>query len=223
MKQPDYPKELLLAALLLAPMIYLGIVWNSIPIVVPPDFNAIGAPGGPTGGRTEIMLLMIFLFVTNAMLYFLFRYIPNIEGEPPPEAAAHLKKYYRVRFMIHIYLAVFTMAIIFMVSKGKELLMERWAFIGIGLLIIAIGAVLKDLPPNNYVGVRTPCTLKSAEVWKATHRMASTLWISAGVVIILCSFFLKIVTGVFVIIFAVFVLAALPYIYSYRLYNTNQG
>ena len=110
-----------------------------------------------------------------------------------------------------------------MVSQGRPFIMERWAFIGVGLLITGIGYYLRRLKPNNYVGVRTPWTLQSDEVWKETHQMASTLWISAGLVIIVAGFFLSLITGVFIIFFAAIVLAALPYIYSFRLYNKDKG
>lgn len=222
MKQPDYPKELLLLALLLAPMVYLGIIWNTLPTIIPTNFNVQGTPDR-VGGKSEVLLLMIFLFFTNALLYFLFRYIPKTEGEPGPEAAMHQREYYRIRFMIHIYLSLFTGGIIFMLSQGREVVMERWAFIGVGVLIAVIGLYLKKLQPNNYVGVRTPWTLQSTAIWKETHRMAGTLWLSTGIVIILASFFLPLVTGVFVLIFVAFILAALPYIYSFRLYNTDKG
>ena len=218
MKQPDLTRELLILALLLVPMAYLAIIWNALPAIIP-------AGGLEIGSKSDFLLLMIFLFFTNALIYFLFRYIP---AEDDAQAATkgletEHREYYRIRFLIHSYQALFTCIIIFMVSQGRSFIMERWAFIGVGLLITGIGYYLRNLKPNNYVGVRTPWTLQSNEVWKETHHMASTLWISAGVVIIVAGFFLSLITGVFIIFFAAIVLAALPYIYSFRLYNKDKG
>ncbi|PSL47487.1 uncharacterized protein DUF1648 [Chitinophaga niastensis] len=225
MKQPDYTKELLILALLLVPMVYLAIIWNYLPAVIPTNFNATGVPER-VGAKSDFLLLMIFLFFTNALIYFLFRYIPKVDETQvvPASTEAELnKEYYRIRFLIHSYQAVFTCIIIFMVSKGQPFVMEHWAFVGVGLLIVGIGYYLRKLKPNNYVGVRTPWTLQSSEVWTETHRMASNLWISAGAVIIVAGFFLSLITGVFIIFFVAIVLAALPYIYSFRLYNKDKG
>ncbi|MEC5146859.1 SdpI family protein [Chitinophaga sp. 212800010-3] len=220
MKQPDLTKELLILALLLVPMAYLAIIWNYLPTTLPgnPESQEVSS-------RSDFLLLMIFLFFTNALIYFLFRYIPKADEAQVAPSAIELehREYYRIRFMIHTYQALFTCAIIFLVSQGRAFVMERWAFVGVGLLITGIGYYLRRLKPNNYVGVRTPWTLQSAEVWNRTHQMASNLWVSAGVVIMISGFFLSLITGVFIIFFAAIVLAALPYIYSFRLYNQDKG
>lgn len=223
MKQPDFTKELLILALLLVPMAYLAIIWNSIPAVLSTNANALDTTEVST--KRDFLLLMIFLFFTNALIYFLFRYIPAAGEKQITPSAIELehKEYYRIRFLIHAYQAIFTCVIIFLVSQGKSFIVERWAFIGVGLLITGIGFYLRNLKPNNYVGVRTPWTLQNTGVWTETHLMASNLWVSAGVVIIVAGFFLSLITGVFIIFFVAIVLAALPYIYSFRLYNKDKG
>lgn len=221
MKQTKASKEMFILALLLLPMAYLAIIWNTLPLSIPTDQSV----SEQAEGRTAFLLLMIFLFVTNALIYALFRFIPKTTEDSPAVANVELREFYRIRFIIHTYLALFTCIIIFMVSQGKPFAMERWAFVGVGLLIAGIGLYLwkLQLEPNHYVGVRTPWTLQDKEIWKETHRMAGTLWVSAGVVIMIAGFFLSLVTGVFLIFFAAIVLAALPYIYSFRLYNKDKG
>ncbi|HVI47404.1 MAG TPA: SdpI family protein [Chitinophaga sp.] len=222
MKKPIITNELLILALLILPMAYLAIVWNSLPAIIPTNFNAGGIPER-VGGKSEFLLLMIFLFFTNALVYFLFRYIPRTEESSYTTPNIDQRDYYRIRFLIHICMAVFTCIIIFMVSQGRSFVMERWAFLGVGVLIGGIGYYLRKLEPNHYVGIRTPWTLMSSDIWKETHRMASTLWLSTGIVIIISGFFLPLVTGVFIVIFVSVILAALPYIYSFRLYNKDKG
>jgi uncharacterized membrane protein len=224
MQKPDIPKELLILLLLLLPMAYLGIAWNTLPAVIPTNFDISGVPQR-MGNKGDFLLLMIFLFLTNLLLYFLFRYLPG-EGSPEalPEQTGHdHRAYYRIRFMIHIYLAIFTCIIIFMVSRSLPFIMERWTFIGVGLLIALLGAYLRKLQPNYFVGVRTPWTLKSPEIWKKTHDMAGRMWLWTGIIVIVAGFFLPLVTGVFVLIFIGAILAALPYIYSFRLDNEDKG
>lgn len=224
MKQTDLFKEVLLLALLILPMVYLGAIWNSLPEIIPTNFNLNGVPDR-AGDKSEFLLLMIFLFFTNGLLYFLFRYIPRPGEDDTTEAdvIAHIRAYYAIRFRIHIYLAVFTSMIIYLVSIGRELFLEKWVFAGVGILIVLIGFYLRRLEPNNFVGVRTPWTLKDDGIWRETHRMASLLWIFAGIGIIVGGIFLTVVSGVFLFIFAAGALAALPYIYSYRQYYKTQG
>lgn len=224
MQKPDIPKELLLLLLLLIPMAYLGIIWKWLPAEIPTNFNLNGVPQR-VGGKSDFLLLMIFLFLTNLLLYFLFRYLPGAgeEEDTPPATEGHQREYYRIRFMIHIYLAVFTSLIIFMVSRGLPFFMERWTFAGVGLLIALLGAYLKRLQPNYFVGVRTPWTLQSKEIWRKTHIMAGNLWLWTGIVTVIAGFFLPLITGVFILMFAGAILAALPYIYSFRLFNEDKG
>jgi uncharacterized membrane protein len=110
-----------------------------------------------------------------------------------------------------------------MVSHGRSFIMERWVFTGVGLLVAVIGGYLRKLHPNYFVGVRTPWTLRSSEIWEQTHHMAGTLWLWTGIITIVAGFFLPVVTGVFLFIFIGAILAALPYIYSFRLYHTDKG
>ncbi|MBW8685375.1 SdpI family protein [Chitinophaga rhizophila] len=224
MKKPDIGQELLLLLLLLLPMIYLGIIWPSLPDVMPTNFSVNGV-ADRVGSKSDFLLLMTFLFLTNLLLYFLFRYIPHVD-EPdadPNEMVIFHRKYYQIRFMIHIYLAIFTAAIIFMASQGHPFVIERWVFTGTGLLIGAIGLFLRRVEPNYFVGVRTPWTLKSEDIWRETHAFAGNLWVCTGAATIIAGFFLPVVTGTFLLIFIGGILAALPYIYSYRLFNTDKG
>lgn len=224
MKQTDLGKEVLLLVLLILPMVYLGIIWNSLPEIIPTNFNLQGVPDR-LGDKSEFMLLVIFMFFTNGLLYFLFRYIPKVGEDETTieEMRSHIRAYYAIRFGIHIYLAIFTSLIIYLVSAGHEFFLEKWVFVGVGILIVAIGFYLRGLEPNNFVGVRTPWTLKDPGIWRETHRMAGLLWIFVGLGIIVGGMFLTVVSGVFLFVFAAGALAALPYIYSYRQYYRTQG
>ena len=186
MKKPEIGQELLLLLLLILPMAYLGIIWPYMPEVMPTNFNVDGV-AERVGNKSDFLLLMTFLFFTNGLLYFLFRYI------------------------------------IFMASQGHPFVVERWVFTGVGMLIGVLGLYLKRLEPNYFIGVRTPWTLQSDDIWRLTHHFAGTLWLCTGIAMIVVGFFLPVVTGVFLLIFAGAILAALPYIYSFRLFHTDKG
>ncbi len=86
----------------------------------------------------------------------------------------------------------------------------------IGLVLVAIGNVMGKTTRNFFIGVRTPWTLTSPEVWSRTHRLAGRLFVAAGLVFILGA-----AVGLAPrLMLAVVVAAALvPVAYSYWLYR----
>ncbi|RAJ11015.1 hypothetical protein LX64_00622 [Chitinophaga skermanii] len=223
MIRPNYFREILFIALLFLPMVYLGIVWPSLPNIFPSNYNLFTGTPERVGPKSDILLLLIFLFVTNGVLYALFRYIPKTEDEPPQEAKSHMAQYYRIRFRIHFFLSLFSCTLIWMASHGKVMFLEKWTFLFVGLMVATIGVFLKNLHPNNYVGVRTPWTLQSDINWTLTHHMASKLWLFTGIAIAVGGMFIPMVAGICLFIVTAGILAYLPFVYSYRLFYKEQG
>lgn len=55
----------------------------------------------------------------------------------------------------------------------------------VGLLFILIGNFSPKFKHNYFIGVRTPWTLASEDVWKKTHRFAGKVFVVAGVLLLL--------------------------------------
>jgi uncharacterized membrane protein len=51
----------------------------------------------------------------------------------------------------------------------------------LGVLLIVVGAVLGQVRPNWFVGIRTPWTLSSERSWSATHRAGRWVMIGMGI------------------------------------------
>lgn len=58
----------------------------------------------------------------------------------------------------------------------------------VGLLMIIIGNYLGKLKKNWFVGIKTPWTLSSDDVWTKTHRLGGILFIIFGLVIMIAPF-----------------------------------
>lgn len=58
--------------------------------------------------------------------------------------------------------------------------MTRVVTAAVGLLFAGIGNYLGKTTPNFFVGVRTPWTIASPEVWTRTHRFAGWLFVLCG-------------------------------------------
>ena len=82
-------------------------------------------------------------------------------------------------------MALFMLAIqivTFEVALGRGWDISKLVPAGVGLLLAVIGNYLSKFPKNFFVGIRTPWTLASDEVWFKTHRLAGWLFSIAGVV-----------------------------------------
>ena len=59
----------------------------------------------------------------------------------------------------------------------------------LGLLFIFIGFMLRQAKRNFFIGIRTPWTLSSDRVWDKTHQIGSILFMIAGALAVIGSFF----------------------------------
>lgn len=94
-------------------------------------------------------------------------------------------------------------------------------FASIGVLLAVIGSFLGRLEKNFWMGVRTPWTLASDEVWQRTNRLAGQLFIAGGAATVIASFFPAAVVPIFIAVITVAALASV--IYSYVLYRQIEG
>ena len=55
-------------------------------------------------------------------------------------------------------------------------------------LILVLGNYMGKLRPNYFVGVKTPWTLESEEVWIKTHRLTGYIWVIASSIMLIVLF-----------------------------------
>ena len=88
----------------------------------------------------------------------------------------------------------------------------------IGLLFIFIGFMLRQAKRNFFIGIRTPWTLSSDRVWEKTHQIGSTLFMLAGALALIGSFFGG-MTAFWMLMIPIFGSTIFLVIYSYVLYK----
>jgi immunity protein, SdpI family len=105
---------------------------------------------------------------------------------------------------------------------GYSVKIDRLMPIGIGLLLIVLGNYLTRVEPNWFVGIRTPWTLSSDNVWRKTHRTGGWLMVVGGFVVAACAFLPH---GAFLPLFvgAIVIIAVIPIVQSYVLWRREQG
>jgi len=88
---------------------------------------------------------------------------------------------------------------------------------GIGLLFFYVGILLENAKRNWFIGIRTPWTLSSENVWNKTHKIGGKLFKIVGLIIILGVFFQKYV--LFFILAPSLLTAGYLVVYSYYEYQ----
>ena len=70
-------------------------------------------------------------------------------------------------------------------ALGAPLDPLRGGIVGLGLVLAVTGNVLGKVTPNFFIGVRTPWTLASPEVWRRTNRAAGWVMVTLGALVAL--------------------------------------
>jgi len=205
-------KEWYMIILLLAPFIASFILWENMPDIVPVHFNAAGEADdfGPKW-------INAFLLPGIALSTYLFLLIipaidpkKRIENTQKPIAA--------IRIVISLFLiGVYVM--VMMKTFDIEADIGQFILVSVGVLIAITGNYMNSIKPNYFIGLRTPWTLEDPEVWKKTHRFASRLWIIGGLFMAITAFIPTLKGSLYVIVGSVILLAIIPLIYSYQIFN----
>ena len=74
------------------------------------------------------------------------------------------------------------------------------------------------IKPNWFMGIRTPWTLSSEEVWNRTHRLAGKIFIVMGLIMIL-GIFMSGETYWKIFPIVIIILVFVPVVYSYLIYQ----
>lgn len=189
--------------------------YPSLPDPMPSHWNLAGEVDGwlpkPWG-------VWVFPLVGTAM-WGLFALLPMISPKgfrlEPARRAYDIIWFVMICFMGGVQLAVFLQALGHG-GPGIELVVPLMT----GGLFVLVGNYLSKFPRNFFVGIRTPWTLASEEVWNRTHRVGGWIFMGAGVLIALSPF---VHFAMPLLVTAVIIAALVPVLYSYLLYRRLEG
>jgi uncharacterized membrane protein len=162
----------------------------------------------------------MLLFLLPVLTYILMLVIPKIDPKKKIELMGG--KYYQLKFILVLFMSALAF-IILNISANQSTSSPNLIFIPIGVLFIALGNYFKVIQPNYFIGIKTPWTLESKEVWKLTHAIAGKLWIAGGLIIVVTS--VAIVKSVFIYVFGgvVAIISLVPIVYSYFKFKELKG
>lgn len=105
-------------------------------------------------------------------------------------------------------------------ANGQNVHINEMIFAGVGLLFIVLGNYMGKVRKNFFIGIRTPWTLASDEVWSRTHRLGGKVFILIGLFMMLNGFVRFPVQW---LIASIIIVALVPVIYSYVIYRRIEG
>ena len=201
-------KTLIICSIITILPIFIGLIlWNQLPEQMPTHWNAAGEVDGWSSkpfaifGLPLIMLGAQWLCVLGTLA--------------DPKKANHPDKVLHLVFWIIPVLSVVLNAVTIAAALGKEVRMEVFMPILIGLILTIVGNYMPKCKQNYTIGIKIPWTLNSEENWNRTHRFAGWLWTFSGVGIMATGFF----GGVWIFLPIVFLMVFAPIVYSFLLFR----
>ena len=107
------------------------------------------------------------------------------------------------------------------VSLGMRIDMLRAMLFGAGLMFVLLGNYMPRLRANWWMGIRTPWTLDSDEVWRRTHRLGGRLFVGAGAVTMVATLLPREAASAIAAV-SITTAALIPVIYSYLVWRTER-
>lgn len=205
-------KELPIIGFVLLPFMYLGYLWNSLPEKVPIHWNY---KGEIDDWGTKYSLIG-FLFLLPVLTYVLMLVIPKIDPKKRVELMGG--KYYQIKFVLVVFMSVLALFIIHS-SNSQTLSSPSIVFVLLGALFMALGNYFKVIKQNYFLGIKTPWTLESEEVWKLTHILAGKLWIVGGLLIVIFSLVLTENINFYIFLGITAIISIVPIVYSYIIFK----
>ncbi len=166
---------------------------------------------GEVNGYMPKFWALLFMPVLMAMVAGLMYFFPTID--PLRKNVDKFREYYEtfIAVLMGFLLLVHLQTVLW--NAGTQIDPGITISLGLAVLMVYIGFMMGKAKRNWFIGIRTPWTLSSDEVWDKTHALGSKMFMGAGVVVAIGTF-IPDYRFVFVIL-PVLVAAIVPAAYSY--------
>lgn len=174
-------------------------------------WNAAGEPDETMPKATALALVPVL----SAFLLGLFAVLPRID--PLRENIVEFRPHYDWFVVVFTAFMAILHAGILAFNLGYEFDFLVLIVGGLALLFFYVGVLLEHAERNWFVGIQTPWTLSSTEVWDRTHALGSRLFKLAALASALSLLFGE--YALYVVLIVILAVAAITVAYSYYLYE----
>ena len=187
------------------------VVYPDLPQQMAVHFDATGQPDDYLSKPFAVGLLPALAVGLTALVAF----SPRLD--PLGENFAAFQRYYDLVAVVTVGILAYVHGLVLAYNLGYAFQMQQVLAPMLAVVGVTFGYVIEHAEQNWFVGIRTPWTLSSEEVWKRTNERSGILFKIAGVVALLAIPFPE--YFVYVAIAPLALAALIPTVYSYVLYR----
>jgi uncharacterized membrane protein len=202
---------ILLIAMIAIAFIAGILLYNQMPDPMPSHWDA---QGNVNGFMDKFWGVFLMPLITIGMV-LLFLAIPEID--PLKTNIATFRDLYNLFIVLIVGFMLYTYALTLLWALNYQFNMTTMILPPVGLIFIAAGYMMGKSKRNFFIGIRTPWTLSSDNVWNKTHQLGKWIFIGAGIATILCTFLGEI--GFWFMMTVLILAAFVPIVYSYILWQ----
>ncbi len=178
-------------------------------------WNSFGEVDGYVSKNFGLFVLPAFLI----LIFLLLRFVPRLD--PLKENVEKFQREFNnfISIIVLFFFYIYSASILW--NLGYEFNMNLAIVPAMAVLFFYSGVLISKAKRNYFIGIRTPWTLSSDEVWDKTHQFGGKLFKISGAVCLVAILFGKFA---FAIIISVVLAAALmSIIYSYLIWRRSQS
>lgn len=183
--------------------------WPQLPEQVPTHWGPAGMPDRWAPKLTGALIGPVM----GVFFYVLVWALPLLDPR-----ARHMAESSQVIEVIRSILCAFALFMTYLTLSASvtpdQHLPLSGLMVGLGLLFVVLGNYLPKVRSNFFIGIRTPWTLSSEDVWYRTHRLGGKLMVAAGALTILGAWLPK-PWSLVIFVGAVALASLIPVVYSY--------
>ena len=193
---------------------YIALMYSGLPDPMPTHWNAAGEVDGYSSkpvGAAIIASIPVLSFV-------IFKLIPVISPR-----GFRTESFTGTLNIIMVATVLFGCVLgvgLVRASHDTSINISSFVYVAVGLLFVVMGNFLGKVRKNFFLGIRTPWTLASDEVWAKTHRLGGWCFVIAGVFMAIMGVVAPTSTW---FIAAIIAIALIPVVYSFFAYRKIEG
>ncbi len=183
------------------PLVITAAVYPAFPEIIPAHYNLEGVVDR-YGSKAELFILPGLVLVMAPLVWLLMNLAKKSLGTQKLQKeelqSRNLKAIAVIRL---VFLGVFNMmTIILLITAWKDskadtgkmtLDIYRLVAVLLSIMDILLGNILPKCRQNSVMGIRTPWTMESEEIWYQTHRFGGFCMVGGGIISLICCLFLS--------------------------------
>ena len=210
MNKKNILKAIISSIVILLPIIFGIIFWDSLPDTITTHFGADGTPDGASSKAFAVFALPLIMLALH-WICVITTFLTNRKREQSD-------KVYTLLFFIVPMISIFVATLIYATAFNFDLHLGSILCVISGLMFVLMGNYMPKITRNRTMGIKIKWTLASDENWAATHRVAGRVWFLGGFVVMLGAL-LPVNALMIAALPAILLLVLIPTVYSYVFYK----